>query len=269
MPTKLDEIVAAARRRVESAKPLSDRGELERHAAEHLPRGFGKALQRTSATGPAVIAELKKASPSRGIIRASFDVTALAKQLASAGAAALSVLTDEKYFQGSLEFLCEASAAAAIPCLRKDFIVDEFQLLESRANRADAVLLIVAALTDPELRSLHAAAKNNSLDVLCEVHEEDELVRALDAGCDIIGVNNRDLRTFQVDLNTAMHLARKIPAHKIKVAESGINTADDIRGLREAGYDAFLIGESLMRTEHPGRALQQLLTPAAAPARAK
>jgi len=264
MPTKLEEIVASARRRVESAKPLADREELERLAAKRVPRGFGKALHRASAAGPAIIAELKKASPSRGVIREDFHVTELATGLASSGATALSVLTDEQYFQSSLAYLREASAAVKLPCLRKDFIVDEFQLLESRANCADAVLLIVASLTDAELRLLHTAAKKHSLDVLCEVHDENELARALDAGCEIIGVNNRDLRTFHVDLNTAMRLARKIPVDKIKVAESGIHAADDIRSLRDAGYDAFLIGESLMRAENPGRALQQLLSPAPA-----
>ncbi len=262
MLTKLDEIVASARRRLEPAKLLANRAELELLADGHVPRGFGKALRRASVAGPAVIAELKKASPSRGVIRDNFHAAALAKELASAGAAALSVLTDEPYFQGSLAYLREASAAAAIPCLRKDFIVDEFQLLESRANCADAVLLIVAAVTDAELRLLNASAKQNSLDVLCEVHDEEELRRALDAGCEIIGVNSRDLRTFHVDLNTAMRLAHNIPADKIKVAESGINSAHDIRLLRDAGYDAFLIGESLMRTDAPGRALQQLLSPA-------
>ena len=187
---------------------------------------------------------------------------ALASQLESAGAAALSVLTDEEYFQGSLANLCEASAAAELPCLRKDFIVDEFQLLESRANRADAVLLIVAALAPAELRRLHAVAREFSLDVLCEVHDENELGRALDLGCDIIGVNNRDLRTFQVDLNTAVRLGRNIPPGVLKVAESGLQSGADIRRLRDAGYEAFLIGESLMRAEFPGEALKELLAAA-------
>lgn len=262
MPTTLDQIVAAARRRVALNQPLANRAELAKRASAHVPRGFAAALRRASAEGPAVIAELKKASPSRGVIRGSFHVAALASQLESAGAAALSVLTDEEYFQGDIAYLCEASAAAELPCLRKDFIVDEFQLLESRANGADAVLLIVAALDPAELRRLHAVAREFSLDVLCEVHDEDELGRALDLGCDIIGVNNRDLRTFQVDLNTAVRLGRNIPPGVLKVAESGLQSGADIRRLRNAGYEAFLIGESLMRAEFPGEALKELLAAA-------
>jgi indole-3-glycerol phosphate synthase len=262
MPTTLDQIVAGARRRVASSKPLANRAGLAKDASAHVPRGFAAALRRASALGPAVIAELKRASPSRGVIRGSFHVAALASQLEAAGAAALSVLTDEEYFQGSIANLCEASAAAELPCLRKDFIVDEFQLLESRANHADAVLLIVAALAPAELRRLHAVAREFSLDVLCEVHDEDELGRALDLGCDIIGVNNRDLRTFQVDLNTALRLGRNIPPGVLKVAESGLRAGADIRRLRDAGYEGFLIGESLMRAEFPGQALKELLAAA-------
>jgi indole-3-glycerol phosphate synthase len=264
MPTTLDQIVAAARRRVASSQPLANRAELAKQAAAHVPRGFAAALRRAAAEGPAVIAELKKASPSRGVIRGSFHVAGLASQLQVAGAAALSVLTDEEYFQGSLADLCEASAAAELPCLRKDFIVDEFQLLESRANHADAVLLIVAALAPDDLRRLHAVAREFSLDVLCEVHDENELGRALDLGCDIIGVNNRDLRTFQVDLNTAVRLGRNIPPGVLKVAESGLQSGADIRRLRDAGYEGFLIGESLMRAEFPGEALKELLAAAKA-----
>jgi len=262
MPTTLDQIVAAARRRVAINQPLANRAELAKRAAAHVPRGFAAALRRVSAAGPAVIAELKRASPSRGVFRGSFHVADLASQLEAAGAAALSVLTDEEYFQGSIANLCEASAATELPCLRKDFIVEEFQLLESRANQADAVLLIVAALDPAELRRLHAVAREFSLDVLCEVHDENELGRALDLGCDIIGVNNRDLRTFQVDLNTAVRLGRNSPPGVLKVAESGLRSGADIRHLRGAGYDAFLIGESLMRAEFPGQALKELLAAA-------
>jgi indole-3-glycerol phosphate synthase len=207
----------------------------------------------------AVIAELKKASPSKGLIRAEFDPVALARELEGAGAAALSVLTDEEFFQGSLGNLRAASGAVRIPCLRKDFMVDEFQMLEARANSADAVLLIVAALTDGELRTLAAAARARGLDVLCEVHDAAELGRAVDAGCDLIGVNSRDLRTFQVDLGTAFALAEKIPAGVVRVAESGIHSADDVARLRAAGYDAFLVGESLMRAERPAEALRELV----------
>jgi indole-3-glycerol phosphate synthase len=264
MPVTLDQIVADARRSVAAAKRAVDRAELERRAAQHTPRGFAAALRRASAGGPAVIAELKKASPSRGVIRGSYHVAALATQLAEAGAAALSVLTNEQYFQGSLSDLCEASAAVELPCLRKDFIVDELQLLQARASGADAALLIVAALSDSDLRRLHAAARSFGLDLLCEAHDQIELQRALDLGFEIIGVNNRDLRTFQVDLGTALRLASGIPSGVLRVAESGIESAHDLRRLRDAGYDAFLIGESLMRAESPGQALRQLLAQAKA-----
>ena len=213
-----------------------------------------------SRDGVAIIAELKKASPSKGLIRAEFRPAELARELEAAGAAALSVLTDEEFFQGSLGNLREASAAVAIPCLRKDFIVDEFQLVQARANSADAVLLIVAALVQAELVALAAAARARGLDVLCEVHDGDELRRALDAGCDLIGVNTRDLRTFQVDLQTAFALAEKIPDGVVRVAESGIHSAADIARLQAAGYQAFLVGESLMRAASPGEALRELMS---------
>ena len=207
-----------------------------------------------------MIAELKKASPSKGLIRANFHPAELAQELASAGAAALSVLTNEEFFRGSLQNLREASAAVKLPCLRKDFIIDEFQLLEARANSADAVLLIVALLSQQELKVLAQAARQRSLSVLCEVHDAEQLQRALDAGCDLIGVNARDLRTFQVDLETPFRLAEKFPANVVRVAESGIQSPADIARLRAAGYQAFLIGESLMRAQHPGKALGELLT---------
>ena len=213
----------------------------------------------------AVIAELKKASPSKGLIRADFQVADLARELAKAGAAALSVLTDERFFQGSLENLELASQATQVPCLRKDFILDEFQLLEARAHGADAVLLIVAALSQTELIGLNRRATALDLDVLCEVHDGEELQRALDAGCETIGVNNRDLHTFRVDLNTSLRLAERIPSGVVKVAESGIESGEDIARLRDAGFDAFLIGESLMRAAHPGEALRELLAQAVAP----
>jgi len=155
--------------------------------------------------------------------------------------------------------LREASAAVKVPCLRKDFIVDEFQLVEARANAADAVLLIVAALSVQELDGLAAAARLQGLDVLCEVHDGEELKRALDAGCDLIGVNTRDLRTFKVDLETAFRLAGKFPAGVVRVAESGIHSAEDVARLRAVGYDAFLVGESLMRADSPGEALRELI----------
>jgi indole-3-glycerol phosphate synthase len=236
---------------------------MERAAAEHEPRGFARALKAKAAAGPAIIAELKKASPSKGLIRAEFDAAAIARQLEAGGAAALSVLTDEKFFQGSLENLRLASSAVRIPCLRKDFMVDEFQVLEARANCADAILLIVAALTDAELRTLRDSAKGHGLDVLCEVHDAEELERALALDCECVGVNSRDLRTFEVSLDRACELAAKLPKSAVRVAESGIHTAADMQRLRSAGFEAFLIGESLMRQSHPGGALAHLLREAA------
>ena len=232
---------------------------MERLAAEHTPRRFRERLRRASQHGPAIIAELKKASPSKGLIRADFRPAELARELERTGAAALSVLTDEEFFQGSLDNLEQASAATSLPCLRKDFIVDEFQIIESRTHRADAILLIVASLEQKELVAFARSAQAHGLDVVCEVHDEPELQRALDAGCDLIGVNNRDLKTFNVDLATAFRLAEKIPSECVRVAESGIRSGADLARLRSAGYDAFLIGESLMRAERPGEALNMLM----------
>jgi indole-3-glycerol phosphate synthase len=259
MPASLDQIVAATRRQVSEARRSADLRELSRRAEQHVPRGFREALKRGSQNGVAVIAELKKASPSRGLIRPDFDAAVLAAELAGAGAAALSVLTDENFFQGSLQNLQRASDNTELPCLRKDFIIDEFQLLEAKAHLADAVLLIVAALSQADLAKLARNAANYGLDVLCEVHDEEELKRAVDAGCDVIGINSRDLRTFYVDLNTAFRLAQQLPKGVLRVAESGIQSGADIARLRIAGYDAFLIGESLMRASSPGQALRTLL----------
>jgi indole-3-glycerol phosphate synthase len=259
MPVFLDQIVDSTRRKVFEAKRTTDLRDLGKRAEQHVPRGFRRALEEKSRASVAVIAELKKASPSKGLIRPEFCVEELAKDLESAGAAALSVLTDEEFFQGSLGNLRLASSVVKIPCLRKDFIVDDFQLLEARANSADAVLLIVAALTNAELNRLALGAGMHGLDVLCEVHDEEELQRALDAGCDLIGVNTRNLRTFEVDAETAFRLAKRLPKNVVKVAESGIGSGEDIARLRAAGYQAFLIGESLMRAERPGEALQALV----------
>jgi len=216
-------------------------------------------LARAAERGPAVIAELKKASPSKGLIRADFSPVDLGEELAASGAAALSVLTDAEHFQGSLQNLELASGAVRIPCIRKDFIVHPSQMIEARAYCADAILLIVAALSDAELRNLKSAAESQKLDVLCEVHDEVELRRALNLGFDLIGVNNRDLKTFKVDLETALKLAPMIPDGIVRVAESGINSAADIKHLRDAGYHAFLIGEALMKAAHPCEKLKEFL----------
>ena len=262
MAASLDHIVAATRRRVADAKRSADLRQLEQRAERHAPRGLRCALAAKSQTGPAIIAELKKASPSRGLIRASFNPTSLAEELETAGAAALSVLTDEEFFQGSLENLERASASVKLPCLQKDFIVDEFQLLQARACGADAILLIVVVLSQVELIALSKKSRALGLDVLCEAHNEEELSRAVDAGSDLVGVNNRDLRTFKVDVQTALRLADLIPQNVISVAESGIGNGADIARLRAAGYEAFLIGESLMKAESPGEALKSLLSDA-------
>jgi indole-3-glycerol phosphate synthase len=259
VPAFLDSIVAATRQRLSQRRQAVDLRAMERAAEQHRPRGFRGQLQRVAADGVAIIAELKKASPSKGLIRADFQPAGLARELEQAGAAALSVLTDEEFFQGSLDFLRQASAATSLPCLRKDFIVDEFQILEARANSADAVLLIVAALSQKDLVALAQSARSQHLDVLCEAHDAEELLRAVDAGCDLIGINSRNLRTFEVNLEIAFELAGKIPEGCLAVAESGIHSGADLARLRAAGYDAFLIGESLMRVERPGEALKQLL----------
>jgi indole-3-glycerol phosphate synthase len=262
MPASLAQIVAATRRGLAETRASADLFALEKRAATHVPRGFRRALQSRSGAGPAIIAELKKASPSRGLIRADFDPEILAKELEEAGATALSVLTDTEFFQGSLRNLQLASARVTLPCLRKDFIVDEFQIVEACANGADAILLIVAALTQEELVRLAKSSKNWRLDVLCEVHDRDELQRAMDADCDLIGVNSRDLRTFKVDLETALRLGAQIPDGVVRVAESGIHNGADITRLTAAGYNAFLIGESLMKAASPGQALRKLLSEA-------
>jgi indole-3-glycerol phosphate synthase len=260
MAAVLDQIIAATRTRVAEARRTTRLRDLELQTQKHTPRGFRHALESRSRDGVAIIAELKKASPSKGLIRADFHPAELARELEQAGAAALSVLTDERFFQGSLTNLREASCAVKTPCLRKDFIIDEFQIVEARANAADAVLLIVAALSPGELKLLASEARAHKLDVLCEVHDEAELHQALDAGCDLIGVNTRDLRTFKVNLNRAFELADKFPAGVVRVAESGIHSVEDISRLREAGYHAFLVGESLMRASSPGDALRELLS---------
>jgi indole-3-glycerol phosphate synthase len=259
MPATLEDILADKRRRVAEAKQRCDWGDLESRAEQHRPRGFVRRLRAAAQSGTAIIAELKRASPSRGAIRPGLDVSRTAAELVTAGASALSVLTEEDHFQGSVADLREASRSAEVPCLRKDFVVDEFQLLESRANSADAVLLIVSALNDAELTHFHKKARGLELDVLVEVHSEDELQRALGIGCEAIGVNSRDLRTFHVDLQTPMRLASQLPSHMLRIAESGIGSREDVLRLRRAGYDAFLIGESLMKAGAPAEFLRNLL----------
>ena len=258
--THLDRILTRTRADLAGRKSAARPAELERLAAAHTPRGFAAALKRAAETRPAVIAELKKASPSKGLIREAFDPAFLAKRLEDGGAACLSVLTDEPFFQGGLRNLEIASATVAIPCLRKDFMVDAFQMVEARAHHADAVLLIVAALTDAELRELRGVARDLQLDVLCEVHDQVELERAMSLDCEMYGINTRNLKTFEVDPAEAMRLACLLPAETVRVAESGLRTAADIAAMSQAGFNAFLIGESLMRAADPGAALRALIS---------
>jgi indole-3-glycerol phosphate synthase len=241
--------VAAARERV------PDRTLRERVTSP--ARGFESALR--TARGAAIIAEIKKASPSRGVIREVFDPALHARQYASAGATCISVLTDETFFQGGLEDLAAARGACGLPLLRKDFTIDPYQIVEARAWGADAVLLIVAAL-DPELlRDLAACARDEGLDALVEVHDEQELETAIGIGARMIGINNRDLRTFRTSLDVTQRLAPRVPRGTLVVSESGIRTASDMDELRASGAHAFLVGEQLMAAEDPGAALASLV----------
>jgi len=259
MATQLDQILARTLLDVNARRLTADFGLLERKAAAHTPRGFVAGLRAAGASRPAIIAEIKKASPSKGLIRSDFHPAKLARGFERAGAAALSVLTDEEFFLGSLEHLEAASAAVSLPCLRKDFILDPFQVLEARAAGADAILLIVAAHTDAALHDLHAEAVSLGLDVLCEAHDREEIARATDLGFNLIGVNSRDLRSFTVRTDSLLELAAYLPATALHVAESGIRTAEDIARLQGVGYGAFLIGEAFMRQPDPGAALALIL----------
>jgi indole-3-glycerol phosphate synthase len=263
MSTRLDTILETTRAGLAAAKARDSVVDLERKALLHQPRGWAAALRQRALSEPAIIAEIKKASPSKGLIREDFDVPQLAQSFKKGGAAALSVLTDEPFFQGSLLNLELASAAADLPCLRKDFMISEYQIVEARAHCADAILLIAAALTKDQLKHFAIVAHEYLLDVLVEVHTAGELDQVLDIlgddGADAIGVNNRDLKTFEVRMETSLELADRIPSSAVRVAESGISTSQDIDRLRSAGFDAFLIGESLMRQPDPGLALAALV----------
>ena len=255
----LEAIVAATRHEVAQRKRQRNRAELERAAADATPRGeaFREALRSVDVLN--VMAECKRRSPSHGVLREVYEPGALAAAYASAGAAAISVLTEPAFFDGRLDDLKTVHAAVELPVLRKDFVVTEYQLLEARVAGADAVLLIVAALDDRQLTTLIAAARGCGLATLVEVHDATELDRGLEAGAWIIGVNNRNLRTLEVDLDASHRLIAQMPETVVAVAESGLRTSDDLVGLRRMGYDAFLVGEALLTQEHPGRALRALL----------
>ncbi|MCZ7559610.1 MAG: indole-3-glycerol phosphate synthase TrpC [Burkholderiaceae bacterium] len=252
---KRDEVAAA--RRLQSDAGL--RAQAEAAGGERPARGFERALRAKIAAGrPAVIAEIKKASPSKGLLREPFDPPAIAARYAAHGAACLSVLTDECFFRGSLDDLHAARAACALPVLRKDFVVDAWQVYEARVNGADCILLIVAVLDDAQLAEFAAIARALSMDVLVEVHDAAELDRALALGTPLLGINNRNLRSFEVSLDTTLTLLPRIPADRLVVTESGILAPADVARMRQAGVNAFLVGEAFMRAADPGEALAML-----------
>ena len=255
----LEAIVGATERIVETREARESRAALEKRALDAPARGgrFTAALERTG--GFNVIAECKRRSPSKGVLRDVYDPVAIATSYAAAGAAAISVLTEPTFFDGALDHLIAVRRAVDVPLLRKDFIISEYQLLEARAAGADAVLLIVAALPQPDLRRLHAAASGLGLDVLVEVHDEAELDRALAIGARIVGVNNRNLRTLAVDVRASHALIERMPRGVTAVSESGLRSSDDLRRLTALGYRAFLVGERFMTAGDPGAALRELL----------
>lgn len=225
------------------------------------PRGFANALQEKIAAGEsAVIAEIKKASPSKGVIREDFDPVAIAQSYELGGAACLSVLTDVDFFQGADQYLIDARAACKLPVIRKDFIVDQYQLYEARAMGADCVLLIVSALKVSELEALHAKALELSLDVLVEVHDQPELDIALTIENPLIGINNRNLHTFEVSLDNTFELLDQIPAERIVITESGIHSSQDVKAMKEKNVHGFLVGEAFMRSDNPGQKLKSFFS---------
>ncbi len=256
---QLEVISSHALIRALERKAVANIPEMERRAAARRAKGWAAALRSAATKGPAIIAELKKASPSKGLIRENYNPVALAKSFEAGGAACLSVLTDEEFFQGSLADLIAVREAVNIPLLRKDFIVDPFQILEAKAAGADAILLIVATHTDADLKELHEEANRWGLDVLCETHTLDEIKRAVDLGFHTIGVNSRDLKTMTVHTQRLYEMVSALPERVLRVAESGIGSLEEVEKLMKAGYDAFLIGEALMRQPEPAAQLAVLL----------
>ena len=259
--TILEKIIAHKQLEIHRNSQRISQAVLEKQAVVNMPdrRGFIRALRaRMEAQQAAVIAEIKKASPSQGLIRPDFDPARIARQYAEAGATCLSVLTDEQFFQGSTQYLQQARAACALPVIRKDFIIDPYQVAEAGAMGADCILLIVAALNPPRLRDLAVCAQDLALDVLVEVHNETELDIALSAGFDLIGVNNRNLHDFHTDLETTFRLAALAPDDKLIVTESGIANAGDVKRMMSQGIYGFLIGETFMRADDPGEKLREL-----------
>jgi len=259
-PTILRKILARKREEVRARRKRDSLGSLEQRIAEQSPvRGFSRALQeRAAAAEPAVIAEVKKASPSKGVIRADFQPGQIAASYQAGGASCLSVLTDVDFFQGADSYLQEARAACELPVLRKDFTVDPYQVIEARAIGADAILLIVAALDDDQMRELAAVAAQVGVDVLVEVHDRAELERALELDTPLIGINNRDLHTFETRLETTLELLPYIPGDRLVVTESGIHTAEDVALMRNHQVYGFLVGEAFMRAPEPGEKLRDM-----------
>ena len=256
----LDQILQTKQKEIIADKIQSPQADLEKMVANcDQTRGFANCLRQSSAAGTAIIAEVKKGSPSKGIIREDFDPVAIACSYERGGASCLSVLTDEHYFYGSLDYLGQIRAQVDLPLLRKDFIIDPYQVVQARVAGADAILLIAAALTDIQLRELAELATELQLDTLLEVHNSEELERALKLPVDLIGINNRNLHTFVTDLSVTEQLAGKIPENQLAVAESGIHRRADIERLQQAGAWAFLIGESLMRESDIEGKLLELL----------
>jgi indole-3-glycerol phosphate synthase len=256
----LDKIVAVKHQEVAAAKKRKSL-EAMRFDAESrvLTRDFVGALRAKIAAGlPAVIAEVKKASPSKGVLRADFIPADIAQSYAEYGAACLSVLTDQQFFQGEIDFLKQARASCQLPVLRKDFMVDAYQIYESRAMGADCILLIAACLTDAQMKEFEAIARSLDMAVLVEVHDGEELDRALQLKTPLIGINNRNLKTFEVSLDTTLSLKARVPADRLLVTESGIISRDDVLRMGAAGVNAFLVGEAFMRAPEPGEALEKL-----------
>ncbi|HEV8693177.1 MAG TPA: indole-3-glycerol phosphate synthase TrpC [Lysobacter sp.] len=259
----LNTILARKAEEIEQRSRVRPLSELRARAINQpVTRGFVKAIRRKLTAGEAaVIAEVKKASPSKGVIRPDFKPAEIARSYEAGGAACLSVLTDVDFFQGSNLYLSEARSACRLPVIRKDFIVDPYQVYEARMIGADCILLIVAALEDAQLIDLANLAGELDMDVLVEVHDINELERALQTDCELIGVNNRNLRTFEVSLETTLALKDAVPTDRILVTESGIATREDVTKMRAAGVDTFLVGESFMREVDPGAALKRLFAP--------
>ncbi len=257
--TILDDILATKRQEVAARKALRPEAEIRQACAE-MPacRGFADALRRGSSARAAVIAEIKRASPSKGLIREAYDPAAIAASYAQHGASCISVLTDEQYFQGADAHLRMARATVDLPIIRKDFVIDAYQITEARALGADCVLLIAAALDIMQLTNLFQHARNLGLDALIEVHNRAELDAALSLGPKVVGINNRNLKTFEVSLNTTIELLEHIPPGVVPVTESGIRTAKDVATMQAAGVHAFLVGEAFMRAEDPGAELASL-----------